>query len=49
MPDYVEASEKRNHSDQRLYRNYGSRIYDSPAWTDDVYGGAFQRIAAFPA
>jgi predicted transcriptional regulator len=33
---YVEASEKRDHSDQRLYRNYGGQIYDSPAWTDDV-------------
>jgi hypothetical protein len=36
MPDYVEASEKRYHSDQRLYRNYGGQIYDSPARTDDV-------------
>jgi hypothetical protein len=36
LPDYVEASEKRDHSDQRLYRNYGGQIYDSPAWTDDV-------------
>jgi hypothetical protein len=33
---YVEASEKRDHSDQRLYRNYGGQIYDSQAWTDDV-------------
>jgi hypothetical protein len=33
---HVEASEKRDHSDQRLYRNYGGQIYDSPAWTDDV-------------
>jgi hypothetical protein len=32
----VESSEKRDHSDQRLYRNYGGQIYDSPAWTDDV-------------
>jgi hypothetical protein len=36
MPDYVEVSEKRDHSDQRLYRNYGGQIYDSPAWMDDV-------------
>jgi hypothetical protein len=33
---YFEAFEKRDHSDQWLYRNYGGQIYDSPTWTDDV-------------
>jgi hypothetical protein len=25
-----------DHSDQRLYQNYGGQIYDLPAWTGDV-------------
>ncbi|HEY7184462.1 MAG TPA: hypothetical protein VIC84_23700 [Blastocatellia bacterium] len=36
LPGYVEETRKRDHSDQRLHRNYGGRIYASPAWTDDV-------------
>jgi hypothetical protein len=30
------APQGHDHSDQRLYRNYGGQIYDSLTWTDDV-------------